>query len=821
MAHLITDSKFPQSAPSPAPRISTESTYTATTILTVTMYSRKISDGVTAVTHGPLSKLSKNPVTAVSTANSVVVEGGSDIDPDDGKAEEMAKFLHYIGIHDEANTSTRETVDTKARCTSRGVRYIHKFHNFPDHPFWDWDGNRTPKKDECGRRIVRWGELSSERKFRLQREFIHRRVTHLGLLIMALVVVLGVCLIAWIWRRQWRRVTTRRWEEMKIVYHGHARPLFDNARATLKAWFTAKKEIIEYELRDWEERGAQYTEIGATDEHINDSQRTFIGDQDNSEAGFAAASVEGGNNDDKSSQELLDELASEEDWMEEPNTSNPMRRLGSVIRGVFRQTDNVEIPTEPQIYEAVTLFDVDEVEEEFNLHHLTSQDTLVNTEGDAGEGDRMIISSRAQYHEESTFFNDEEEAGEDDHLLMSSEPHIEGENITGEATAEYDFVPLIHIEEVEREDSLINLDETASEDGRRFLSPPSNCGNQESLASFVATEKDFESPRSSRQDDLDMDDEAASEGYFLLSSSIHSDDSQKTLVNSPETEEDFIFQRMSIQGDIINMDDEAVSEEDFLLRSSDNLIDINNEAAGEEDFLLRSSIHSIDSEETLVNNDETSEENDSLLRSLIHSADSDETLVDTDGTFEEDDYSSQRLDRQDDLIEMDDEAAGEEDFLLRSSIHSSDSEETLVNSDGISEEDDFSMRSSTHSIDSEETLVNSDGTTEEDDFSMRSSLTSIDSIDSQEILVGTYDGFQEYDPLLLTPMTSNDSEATLINTYESDGDSDRMSVLSGETLVNTNEDNREEDLLRAFILRTERERRLRNLGEWLHSGDSD
>jgi hypothetical protein len=573
MAHLITDSKFPQSAPSPAP---SSSTYTATTILTITVYSRKISDGVTAVTHGPLSKLTKHPVTAVSTADSVVVEGGSDIDPDDAKAEEMEKFLHYIGIHDEANRSTRETVDNKARCTSRGVRYIHKFHNFPDHPFWDWDGNRTPKKDECGRRIVRWGELSSERKFRLQREFIHRRVTHLGLLIMALVVVIGFCWIAWIWRRQWRLVTTRRWEEMKIVYHGHARPLFDNARASLRAWFTAKREIIEYELRDWEERSAQYTEIGATVEHINDSQRTFVGHQANSETGFAAAPVEGDNDDDKSSQELLDELASEEDWMEEPNTSNPMRRLGSVIRGVFRQADNVETPAESHIYEAVTLFDIDEVEEEFNLHHPTSHN----------------------------------------------------------------------------------------------------------------------SPRSNRQDDLiDMEDEADGEGDFLLSSSIYSTDSEKTLVNSPETEEDFIFQRMSRQGDIIDIDDE------------------------------------------------TSEEDDSLLRS---------------------------------------------------SIHSTDSEETLVNSDEISEENDFSMRSS------------------------------LTSIDSQATLVGTYDSFQEYDPLWLTPTTSIDSEATLVNTYESDGESDRISVLSVGTLVNTDEDNDEENLLRDFILRTEREQRLRNWQEWLHYyGDSD
>jgi hypothetical protein len=77
----------------------------------------------------------------------------------------------------------------------------------------------------------------------------------------------------------------------------------------------------------------------------------------------------------------------------EPNTSNPMRRLGSVIREVFRQADNAETPTGPQLYEAVTLFEVEEVEGKFSLRHPNSQDTLVNCEEDAGEGGHKVLSS--------------------------------------------------------------------------------------------------------------------------------------------------------------------------------------------------------------------------------------------------------------------------------------------------------------------------------------------------------------------------------------------------------------------------------------------
>ncbi|KAI5788252.1 hypothetical protein FPQ18DRAFT_307743 [Pyronema domesticum] len=90
MAHTITESEFPQSAPSPAPR---SSTYTATTILAVAVYSGKIPDGVTAVTHGPFSRLTKHRVASESTADSADnVEGDSDIDPHDARGEEYQKF---------------------------------------------------------------------------------------------------------------------------------------------------------------------------------------------------------------------------------------------------------------------------------------------------------------------------------------------------------------------------------------------------------------------------------------------------------------------------------------------------------------------------------------------------------------------------------------------------------------------------------------------------------------------------------------------------------------------------------------------------------
>jgi hypothetical protein len=193
MAHYMTDAEFPpQSPPYPALRSSTP--YTATTILTVTVYSRKIPDGVTVVTHGSFSRLTTHRVTSESTADSVVNgEGGSDIDPGDAKAEEFQKFLHYIGFHDEANTSTWEPIEDKAGWTSCGVSYINKYHNFPDRPYWDWERKQTPKKDECGRRIVRWGEISSERKF------IMRRVTHVSLFILVFIVVAGMFYIVWKW----------------------------------------------------------------------------------------------------------------------------------------------------------------------------------------------------------------------------------------------------------------------------------------------------------------------------------------------------------------------------------------------------------------------------------------------------------------------------------------------------------------------------------------------------------------------------------------------------------------------------------------------
>lgn len=104
-----------------------------------------------------------------------------------------------------------------------------------------------------------------------------------------------------------------------------SRQLFENTGASLRAWFTAKRETFEYELREWEERRAgRYTEIGAMGGHINDSQRTLVGDQvgmslpkefvlANSKAELAAAPVEVDNDKDKTSQELMDELAAEED----------------------------------------------------------------------------------------------------------------------------------------------------------------------------------------------------------------------------------------------------------------------------------------------------------------------------------------------------------------------------------------------------------------------------------------------------------------------------------------------------------------------------
>jgi hypothetical protein len=178
----------------------------------------------------------------------------------------------------------------------------------------------------------------------------------------------------------------------------------------------------------------------------------------NSEAEVAAAPVEDDNDNDKTNQELMDELAAEEDWME-PNRSNPMSRLGGIIRDVFGQADEVETPTGPQLYEAVTIFDVEEVEEEFSLRHPSSQDTLVSTEEDAGVGDYMILSSRSQHHEESTLGNAEEDAREGNRLLLSSERENALINI-GEVAAEDNDVPrqfnrqvpLIHIHEAEGDD---------------------------------------------------------------------------------------------------------------------------------------------------------------------------------------------------------------------------------------------------------------------------------------------------------------------------------------------------------------------------------
>jgi hypothetical protein len=120
-------------------------------------------------------------------------------------------------------------------------------------------------------------------------------------------------------------LTLRRWEEVKTVYRGHSRRLFDDTRTSLRAWFTAKRETFEYELRDWDERrAARYTETGTTGEDTYDSQRTLVSDQvdtllpkefvlANSEAEVAAAPVEDDNDNDKTNQELMDELAAEED----------------------------------------------------------------------------------------------------------------------------------------------------------------------------------------------------------------------------------------------------------------------------------------------------------------------------------------------------------------------------------------------------------------------------------------------------------------------------------------------------------------------------
>ncbi|KAI5802741.1 hypothetical protein FPQ18DRAFT_383739 [Pyronema domesticum] len=109
----------------------------------------------------------------------------------------------------------------------------------------------------------------------------------------------------------------------------------------------------------------------------------------------------GDNDEDNTSQELLNELDAEEDWME-PNTSSPMSRLGCIIGDVFRQADEVETPTGPQLYEAVTIFDVEKFGEEFRLRHLISQDTLVDSEENAGEGDHMTLCFRPQHNAEST-----------------------------------------------------------------------------------------------------------------------------------------------------------------------------------------------------------------------------------------------------------------------------------------------------------------------------------------------------------------------------------------------------------------------------------